>query len=547
MVLMSAAAPWPVPSISLAREVGSTARRVLLLLFLLANSMMAQAVLSLASASGSPGSTLALDLTFATGQSVVAGLQWTFTYSPADIAALHVAVGPASVSSGQTLNCLGQAGTVQCVLISFKGTPVPSGVLAIATVEISRATRDGAAGIGLTDVLGVASNGSALQIQTHGSVLPISGAALRFRAVTPCRVADTRNGNPSGATSFTANSHQDFVIPESACGIPSTAVAYSLNVSVSPFGKLGYLTVWPTGQPQPLVATLNSLDGRDKSNAAIIAAGANGAISAYATDPTDVAIDVNGYFVHASDTAALPFYPLSPCRLVDTRNPASLLGGPGLRADTSRIFPVRQSACGVPADAQEYSLNVAVMPKGLLGHLTVWPAGQAQPPVASMGAPTGAITANAVIVAAGSNGAVEAVATDDTDLVMDINGYFAPARAGGLSLYNLAPCRVLDTRLPAGAAPFKGARDVNVAASGCPVPASAGAYVLNATVVPPGPLGFLTLWPQGAAQPVVATLNAVDGAITSNIAIVPTRNGSVSAFASDPTHLVLDIFGFFAP
>jgi hypothetical protein len=164
-----------------------------------------------------------------------------------------------------------------------------------------------------------------------------------------------------------------------------------------------------------------------------------------------------------------------------------------------------------------------------------------------MGAPTGAITANAVIVAAGSNGAVEAVATDDTDLVMDINGYFAPARAGGLSLYNLAPCRVLDTRLPAGAAPFKGARDVNVAASGCPAPASAGAYVLNATVVPPGLLGFLTLWPQGAAQPVVATLNAVDGAITSNIAIVPTRNGSVSAFASDPTHLVLDIFGFFAP
>jgi hypothetical protein len=33
----------------------------------------------------------------------------------------------------------------------------------------------------------------------------------------------------------------------------------------------------------------------------------------------------------------------------------------------------------------------------------------------------------------------------------------------------------------------------------------------------------------------------------NNVAIVPTTTGSVSVFPSDPTHLVLDIFGFFAP
>ena len=71
--------------------------------------------------------------------------------------------------------------------------------------------------------------------------------------------------------------------------------------------------------------------------------------------------------------------------------------------------------------------------------------------------------------------------------------------------------------------------------------------MLNATVVPPAFLGFLTLWPQGAAQPLVSTLNAGDGAITSNLAIVPTANGSISAFRSKATHLVLDISGYFAP
>ena len=46
---------------------------------------------------------------------------------------------------------------------------------------------------------------------------------------------------------------------------------------------------------------------------------------------------------------------------------------------------------------------------------------------------------------------------------------------------------------------------------------------MNATVVPQqGPVGYLTLWPDGQGLPVVSTLNAYDGAVTSNMAIVPT-------------------------
>ena len=87
---------------------------------------------------------------------------------------------------------------------------------------------------------------------------------------------------------------------------------------------------------------------------------------------------------------------------------------------------------------------------------------------------------------------------------------------------------------------------VNVLASNCSVPANARALVFNATVVPVGPLGFLTLWPDGQAQPVVSSLNAPDGAIGSNMAIVPTSNGAIDVFASPFTHLILDISGYFA-
>jgi hypothetical protein len=371
---------------------------------------------------------------------------------------------------------------------------------------------------------------------------------MQFTPVTPCRVADTRNAaGPFGGPLVAAGTARNFVVPNSACGIPSGAGAYSLNVAVVPKKKLGYVTVWPTGQTQPEVATLTSVDGRIRSNAAIVAAGASGGISVFATDDVDVILDINGYFDVTSTAGASAFYPLTPCRIADTRNATAPLGGPMLSAGSTRSFPIPQSTCKVPANATAYSLNFAAVPKGPLGYLTAWPTGQPQPVVASLNAVTGTVTANAVIVPSGAAGAVDVYATNDTDLVIDINGYFAAPASGGLSLYAMTPCRVLDSRNPQGAPPLSSATSVNVTASSCGVPAAAQAFVFNASVVPPGPFGYLTLWPAGEPQPLAATLNAVDGAITSNMAIVPTTNGSITAYPSNPTYLILDIFGFFAP
>jgi hypothetical protein len=369
--------------------------------------------------------------------------------------------------------------------------------------------------------------------------------------VAPCRVADTRNATgPFGGPSIVGQSLRDFVIPNSACGIPSEAAAYSLNVAVVPHGGLGYLTVWPSGQSQPLVSTLNSIDGRIKANAAIVPAGTNGAISVFATDTTDVVLDINGYFVPGPDPSALAFYPLTPCRITDTRGPDAPLGGPYLVGGQMRALPILSSTCQIPSSAQAYSLNFTAVPRGPLGWLSAWPTGQTWPGVSTLNAPTGTVTANAAIVPAGSNGAINVMSSigSDTDMVVDINGYFAPAASapGGLSLYALTPCRTLDTRNTIGS--FNGTLPVDVKDSSCGVLPSAQAFALNATVVPAGPfLGYLTLWSNGQTQPFVSTLNALEGMITSNMAIVPTANGSINAFSTDATQLVLDINGYFAP
>ena len=136
---------------------------------------------------------------------------------------------------------------------------------------------------------------------------------------------------------------------------------------------------------------------------------------------------------------------------------------------------------------------------------------------------TGTVVANAAIVPAGSQNATAFYAhNNSTNLLLDVDGYFAAPATGGLSMYPAAPCRVLDTRQVGNGQPFSGELTVNVVGSACAPPSNAEAYIFNATVVPPRSMPFLTLWPDGEQQPVVSTLNAYDGFITSNMAIVPT-------------------------
>ena len=371
-------------------------------------------------------------------------------------------------------------------------------------------------------------------------------SGLRFVPVAPCRVVDTRLApGPLGAPAIEGGTARTFPV-RGACSIPVEAQAYSFNVTVIPAGPLGYITLWPAGQPQPSVSTLNSLDGRIKANAAIVPAGQDGAVNVYVSASTEIVLDVNGYFVPATNPTALAFYPITPCRVFDTRLSNGSLGGPSIAGGQSRDFGVAAGSCGIPASAKAYAMNFTVVPGGPLGYLTVWPAGSAMPVVSTLNAPTGLITANAAIVPAGAGGAISVFASASTDVIADINGYFAPPGTGGLSFFAVTPCRAADTRLTQFAAPV-GAQDIQVSPGACGLPSTAKAFSFNVTAVPSGPLGYLTIWPAAQSMPVVSALNAPDGTITANAAMVPATNGAVSVFVSAPSHVVLDTNGYFAP
>jgi hypothetical protein len=373
----------------------------------------------------------------------------------------------------------------------------------------------------------------------------------------PCRAVDTRPNPVAGG------SVRNFNPAGGGCAgllTPTSGViAYAVNLTVAPHGPLSYVTVWPAGEPQPGVSTLNSPDGRTKANAAIVTGGTKGEISVFAYNTTDVLLDVSGYFVSsAPGVATYVFFPITPCRVVDTRYPNGQFGLPALVAKQQRTFQLDMSSCHLSRAPEEaggaFSINVTVIPKENkpVGHVTVWGTSTRHPETpgtSTVNVPTGTMTANAAIISVNpiTGESISVEASDDTDIAIDVNGYFAfglPSQEG-LSLYTLTPCRILDTR-PNGE--FQGERTVPVTTdNNCSVSGVAKAYVLNATVQPPGPMGYLTLWADGTKQPGTSTLNANDGVTSSNMAIVETTNGSIDAFASQTTQLILDISAYFAP
>ncbi len=376
--------------------------------------------------------------------------------------------------------------------------------------------------------------------------------ALRFLPLAPCRVMDTRGANGNfGGPRMTAGSTRTVPIPQSGCNVPAGALAYSVNVTVVPPGPLTYLTIWPAGQTQPVVSTLNSFDGRVVANAAIVPAGTNGAVNVFVSNATDVILDINGVFVPAGTANSQSFYPVAPCRVMDTRDGSlpGAFGPPSLAGGSTRSFLIPASRCGISNTAQAYSLNVTVVPHTGLQYLTIWPAGQPQPNVSTLNSFDGSIVANAAIVPAGSQGLTNVFVTNDTDVIVDINGYFAPAGSPGAeSLYTVTPCRVVDTRGGGGLSTSQ-SRSFSIPTGPCGgIPASAQAYSLNVTVVPSGPLGYLTAWPTGQPQPLVSTLNSSQGKVVANAALVPAgTNGAISIFVTNPTDLILDINAYFAP
>jgi endosialidase-like protein len=173
---------------------------------------------------------------------------------------------------------------------------------------------------------------------------------------------------------------------------------------------------------------------------------------------------------------SLVFVGMTPCRVVDTRNGSGFTGafGPPSLAAGKRTFPIQSSTnCSIPSIAQAYSFNITIVPPGFLDFVTVGPTPLSLPPTFSTlngyvcaFSASPCVISNAAIVPAGTSGSVDVYASQNTNLLIDINGYYA-AQSGITLASGSASAPSLSFAGDPGTGIFSsGAGNLNIAAGG---------------------------------------------------------------------------------
>jgi hypothetical protein len=120
------------------------------------------------------------------------------------------------------------------------------------------------------------------------------------------------------------------------------------------------------------------------------------------------------------------FYTLTPCRVIDTRNPNGPLGGPALQAKATRTFAVA-GQCGIPFSAKALSINVTITQPTVAGDLRLFPGGGSLPLVSTINYRTGQTRANNAVASVGAATDFSVYcdqASGTVQLIVDVNGYF---------------------------------------------------------------------------------------------------------------------------
>ena len=147
---------------------------------------------------------------------------------------------------------------------------------------------------------GIALAGGFVSQQTPA---PAPTHAEELVGIEPVRVLDTRppGNGPIGvpvAAPITGGQTIDVQVA-GVKGIPADATSVAANITIDEDATLkSFVTVWPTGSPQPFTSANNAEPGLVMANSAILRLGTGGKVSVFnQRGDVNVIIDITGYFV----------------------------------------------------------------------------------------------------------------------------------------------------------------------------------------------------------------------------------------------------------
>ncbi len=276
-------------------------------------------------------------------------------------------------------------------------------------------------------IMGIGTDGCIEILNSHGEshcVVDVFGyftvgSGDRFTPLAPKRLFDTRDGVGIRPGKLAHASPVDIQVAGLA-GVPASASAVVINLTVTEPESPGWMRLTPTGQAAAVTSNVNFVAGNVVPNLVICKLGVGGQVTLDGVGSgAHVVGDVFGYF--GSSGSLLRAVP--PRRLLDTRE--------GIGAQRAPVTPgtsLRLAVAGraqVPANATAVVLNVTATNVAGPSFVTVWPADSGQPGTSNLNMVGGQTIANLVICRLGSGGALElASPVASCDLIADVLGYF---------------------------------------------------------------------------------------------------------------------------
>ncbi len=286
--------------------------------------------------------------------------------------------------------------------------------------------------LGSGGTLSLTFKGSA-STDTTNIVLDVTGyftddtSGATYNAVAPARILDTRNGTGLSGQ-FDTGAPRSFQVTGQG-GVPSGAVAVTGNLTVTGQTSAGFVALGPDPVANPTTSTLNFPKGDNRANGVTVKLGSGGVLNATfkgtTGSHTQLVFDVTGYFLN--DLSGTTFVPVTPARILDTRNGTGLSGK--FQTGTMRTFDVTGQG-GVPSTAEAITGNVTVTNQTSSGYVSVGPNVGNSPTTSTLNFPKGENRANNLDVQLNGSGQLTATykgsTGSTTDLVFDVTGYFLP-------------------------------------------------------------------------------------------------------------------------
>ncbi len=185
----------------------------------------------------------------------------------------------------------------------FDHRQIPHGPALEVSATVGEPTRPAAAVNGAGDVFltWTATSAAALDSAVLAQRYAIPG--LDFRTLQPCRVVDTRSSaGPLGGPVLIGGVQRTFTIAASACGVPASARALSLNITAIDATLNGFIAIFPGDSIFPMTSSINFSAGQNRANNAMASLSRDGLATLTALAGSNpalqvhLAIDVNGYF-----------------------------------------------------------------------------------------------------------------------------------------------------------------------------------------------------------------------------------------------------------